>query len=1043
MIPMPFFFNSTIHPLIFSAKGIGGEHGNNRQTPITDMVNETNLEALHGQRNPYSSAQLLYYAWQLSCNRGGADDDKLTGVLSEARVDLNPHQVMAALFAFQSPFSKGVILADEVGLGKTIEAGIVISQFWAERKRRVLIVAPATLRRQWSMELEEKFFLDSLILEKKKGVSLDHLYDGKQVYICSYQFAARQADLLSRIHWDLVVYDEAHKLRNVYKSTPSMASRLKTAFADCHKLLLTATPLQNNIEELYGLVSVIDDHYFGDLKSFKAQYCYSNKNDDIAFADLRKRLRPIVHRTLRKQVTEYVKYTSRIPMSQEYYPGIEEQKLYNEISEYLRRDDTYGLPTSQRQLITLIFRKLMSSSTFAISDTLKTLIDRLRNKIAPYEQTPYKTALKEHKQTAELPQAQLGEDGSISMVAEDMLGDDWDEWNEAEKTEGEAQSMELLTPDEIQGIKDEIKELQRLHHLATSISSNKKGDCLLSALHTGFQKMEQLGANRKALIFTESTRTQLYLKQLLEENGYQGKIVLFNGSNNDETSRQIYKEWKARNAGTSAIVPSLSANKRQAIVDYFREQAEIMIATEAASEGINLQFCSLIVNYDLPWNPQRVEQRIGRCHRYGQKNDVVVFNFINKANAADVRVFQLLSEKFHLFDGVFGSSDEVLGSIESGVDFEKRMLNIYQQCRTPEEINAAFDQIQQEMDASIKATMQDTRKQLLENFDEDVVGLLKIRQGKDMGNLNKFHRWLWAITITTLGEENVEVIDENNLIFRLKRNPYPDVKAECGIYQIITAQSQYINYRLSHPLAQKVITLCKEKCKAKGMNLVSQETEFSNCDDLLFDYALYRYKVADIEQCTHESGWLQAKLVSFVSEGQCEDHILLTALAEDGTSLGQEFAEKLLNVPSSVKGQMAPDRNVTDKLASLYDNQRAILTAKIEERNKALLDDEIQHIEKWAEDQQLSLENELKDIKAKIKEKKRLLSHSENVQQTLTLEKELNTLQRQQKRKRADIFDLEDEIEEKRDGMIDKVKAFIQQHITETSLFVVHWKLKK
>ena len=1040
---MPFFFNSTIHPLIFSAKGIGGEHGNNRQTPITDMVNETNLEALHGQRNPYSSAQLLYYAWQLSCNRGGADDDKLTGVLSEARVDLNPHQVMAALFAFQSPFSKGVILADEVGLGKTIEAGIVISQFWAERKRRVLIVAPATLRRQWSMELEEKFFLDSLILEKKKGVSLDHLYDGKQVYICSYQFAARQADLLSRIHWDLVVYDEAHKLRNVYKSTPSMASRLKTAFADCHKLLLTATPLQNNIEELYGLVSVIDDHYFGDLKSFKAQYCYSNKNDDIAFADLRKRLRPIVHRTLRKQVTEYVKYTSRIPMSQEYYPGIEEQKLYNEISEYLRRDDTYGLPTSQRQLITLIFRKLMSSSTFAISDTLKTLIDRLRNKIAPYEQTPYKTALKEHKQTAELPQAQLGEDGSISMVAEDMLGDDWDEWNEAEKTEGEAQSMELLTPDEIQGIKDEIKELQRLHHLATSISSNKKGDCLLSALHTGFQKMEQLGANRKALIFTESTRTQLYLKQLLEENGYQGKIVLFNGSNNDETSRQIYKEWKARNAGTSAIVPSLSANKRQAIVDYFREQAEIMIATEAASEGINLQFCSLIVNYDLPWNPQRVEQRIGRCHRYGQKNDVVVFNFINKANAADVRVFQLLSEKFHLFDGVFGSSDEVLGSIESGVDFEKRMLNIYQQCRTPEEINAAFDQIQQEMDASIKATMQDTRKQLLENFDEDVVGLLKIRQGKDMGNLNKFHRWLWAITITTLGEENVEVIDENNLIFRLKRNPYPDVKAECGIYQIITAQSQYINYRLSHPLAQKVITLCKEKCKAKGMNLVSQETEFSNCDDLLFDYALYRYKVADIEQCTHESGWLQAKLVSFVSEGQCEDHILLTALAEDGTSLGQEFAEKLLNVPSSVKGQMAPDRNVTDKLASLYDNQRAILTAKIEERNKALLDDEIQHIEKWAEDQQLSLENELKDIKAKIKEKKRLLSHSENVQQTLTLEKELNTLQRQQKRKRADIFDLEDEIEEKRDGMIDKVKAFIQQHITETSLFVVHWKLKK
>ena len=976
---------------------------------------------------PYSSAQLLYYAWQLSRNRGGADDDKLTGVLSEARVDLNPHQVMAALFAFQSPFSKGVILADEVGLGKTIEAGIVISQFWAEHKRRILIIAPATLRRQWSMELEDKFFLPSLILEKKKGISLDHLYDGKQVYICSYQFAAKQAEILSSTKWDLVVYDEAHKLRNVYKTAPSMATRLKNAFADCHKLLLTATPLQNNIEELYGLVSIIDDHYFGDLKSFKAQYCYSNKNDDIAFGDLRKRLRPIVHRTLRKQVTEYVKYTSRIPMSQEYYPAIEEQKLYNEISEYLRREDSYGLPNSQRQLITLIFRKLMSSSTFAIGYTLKTLIDRLQSKIAPYiENKPQPHGLYGEEK-------EEWDENNISMVAEDIVGDDWDEWTEDDPE----QEGELLTPDEIQGIQEEIAELQRLYHLATSISSNKKGDCLLSALHTGFQKMEQLGANRKALIFTESTRTQLYLKQLLEENGYQGKIVLFNGSNNDPTSRQIYKEWKQAHEGTSAITPSLSANKRQAIVDEFKNRAEIMIATEAASEGINLQFCSLIINYDLPWNPQRVEQRIGRCHRYGQKNDVVVFNFINKANAADVRVFQLLSEKFHLFDGVFGSSDEVLGSIESGVDFEKRMLNIYQQCRTPEEINAAFDQVQQEMDASIKATMQDTRKQLLENFDEDVVGLLKIRQDKDMGSLNKFHRWLWSITLSTLGSDNVEVIDEENLIFRLKRNPYPDVEAECGIYQMTTAQTEHVNYRLSHPLAQKVIAKCKA---ADGVNLYDLPLA---CQDLLFDYTNYPYKIADIEQCTNDSGWLQAKLVSFVSTGQTEQHILLTALGEDGKSLGQEFAEKLLNIPSHEVGTSKADAtSVEQRLSAIYDAQRATLTAEIEERNKALLDEEILHIEKWAEDQQLTLEKELNDIKAKIKEKKKLLNRSENAQQTMALEKELNALTRQQKRKRMEIFDLDDEIEAKRDGMINKVKAFIAQHITEQPLFRVHWQLK-
>lgn len=170
---------------------------------------------------------------------------------------------------------------------------------------------------------------------------------------------------------------------------------------------------------------------------------------------------------------------------------------------------------------------------------------------------------------------------------------------------------------------------------------------------------------------------------------------------------------------------------------------------------------------------------------------------------------------------------------------------------------------------------------------------------------------------------------------------------------------------------------------------------------------------------------------------------MLTALAEDGTALGQEFAEKLLNVPTISTGNVRVQEVASRKLASLYDNRRAALTVQIEERNKALLDAEIQHIEKWAEDQQLTLENELKDIKTKIKEKKRLLSRSENAQQTLTLEKELNTLTRQQKRKRAEIFNLEDEIEEKRDGMIDKVKAFIQQHITEEELFCVYWTLKK
>jgi adenine-specific DNA-methyltransferase len=250
-----------------------------------------------------------------------------------------------------------------------------------------------------------------------------------------------------------------------------------------------------------------------------------------------------------------------------------------------------------------------------------------------------------------------------------------------------------------------------------SITHNAKGVALLTTLQTAFAKAEALGAARKALIFTESRRTQDYLLRVLADSPYKDGVVLFNGSNNDIKSRQLYAEWLERHTGTDRVTGSRNADMRSALVDYFHDQGDIMIATEAGAEGINLQFCSLVMNYDLPWNPQRIEQRIGRCHRYGQQHDVVVVNFLNQKNAADQRVFQLLSEKFSLFEGVFGASDEVLGAIESGVDFEKRIADISQRCRTPEEINALFDQLQQELSQQIDAAMTRARQQLLENFE--------------------------------------------------------------------------------------------------------------------------------------------------------------------------------------------------------------------------------------------------------------------------------------------------------------------------------------
>lgn len=405
--------------------------------------------------------QQKFLAWQLDRRRSSSDEDKFTSVLAEAQVDLNPHQVDAALFAFKSPLSMGAVLADEVGLGKTIEAALVISQQWAERHRHILVIAPATLRKQWSMELEEKFFLPSVILESKNfnrilSDTYSNPFDDKEhIIICSYQFAKKQIHHIGRVNWNLVVLDEAHKLRNVYKSSNKTAIVLKEGLKNYKKLLLTATPLQNNVKELYGLISIIDDGYFGGLKSFNNRYGKTELRKESTYKDLRERIQPIIHRILRSDVQEYVKYTERKAMVQEYYPSDDEQILGEMVSEYLQRDECFGMPRSQRSLITLVLHKLLSSSTFAIAGTLQTIIDRLENIV-------------KDNTSDEDSDAMLVNDLSNDIEEFEEYEDEWpdEEDEEFDKEDG----RRTYSADEIEGIRSEIKDLKVIHSLALGIA---------------------------------------------------------------------------------------------------------------------------------------------------------------------------------------------------------------------------------------------------------------------------------------------------------------------------------------------------------------------------------------------------------------------------------------------------------------------------------------------------------------------------------------------------------------------------------------------
>jgi superfamily II DNA or RNA helicase len=970
--------------------------------------------SLHvAQKMEFTPYHARYFAHELTKRSSSASVDSLTAALADAQVDLNPHQVEAALFAFRSPLSRGAILADEVGLGKTIEAGILLSQRWAERRRHLLVICPANLRKQWAQELAEKFFLQSAILETKtfnEEVKRGNLnpFDQPRVVLCSFQFARTRDAYIRQTPWDLVVIDEAHRLRNVYKPTNKISNAIKSALAGRPTTLLTATPLQNSLLELYGLVSFIDEYTFGDLRSFRSQFSRMNSPED--YRALRERIRPICQRTLRRQVLPYISYTNRHALVQEFIPSDAEQQLYALVSEYLQSPRLYALPASQRQLMTLILRKLLASSTYAISDTLLGLADKL--------------------DIIEKTQAALDTPAPESLVDNfESLPEIEDEWSEDEANGGASQpgAGQQLSPEQREEIRAEKKKLREFHELAKSIQKNSKGEVLLSALRKGFEAATQARAahqngtlQQKAIIFTESRRTQEYLLRLLEASPFAGKIVLFNGTNSDPKSNEIYRNWLEHHQGTDRVTGSPTADKRAALVEYFRDEASIMIATEAAAEGINLQFCNLVVNYDMPWNPQRIEQRIGRCHRYGQKYDVVVVNFLNRANAADVRIYQILAQKFQLFDGVFGASDEVLGSIQSGVDFEKRIVSIYQQCRTPEQIEFEFDALQKELESEVAQARSVAQEQLLNNFDQEVIEKVRVEAGNSR---NRFEEMLWKTTVFYL--QPYARFDSTGYSFRLEQNPFPGDSIHPGPYRMGRNVEDANTYRVGHQLAQRVLDRC--------LNLETPPVE------LLFNLSKSGKRLSVLEPYIGRAGWLVCSKFA-VEYFESEQHILLAGLQDDGEPLDAEACVRLFDLPAKVGQPVLPvTLPVLDELRHSYKEQ---ILGEIGQRNSHWLDQETSKLDRWSEDLKFGLEQEIKDLDQQIRDTKRASAAAATLEEKLVQQRVLKALQTTRNQRRKDLFVAQDQVEDKRDVLIADIEARMAKGQTEEPIFTIRWSLQ-
>lgn len=946
--------------------------------------------------------QAKYYAYELDRSYSSDHVGKIAGLLFDAQVEPKPHQIDAALFALQTPFLPGVILADEVGLGKTIEAGIVISQYWAERRRRILIVAPSTLRQQWQQELLEKFLIPSEILDpRSKDALLSPIGDRQSpVLICSYDFARRHEQQLLR-GWDLVVADEAHRLRNHWTGQAKAATAVAHIVQSAHKtVLLTATPLQNRLEELYGLVSVFDPTYFTSLEAFRERYVKSGEDD------LAERVAAISKRTLRKDADRYIRFTQRLPLTVEFTPSEDELRLYDLVNDYLQRDDLWAFSGSQRHLAALIIRKRLGSSTYAVASTLERIATRLAEEVAAGGRS-----------------TRVG-----GFVAEFAAGDELG----GEVLDDMAEHIGVEPPrsfdnGQLDEMTAEAQELRGYAAFARSITVNQKAVKLLEALDLGFERLRELGATQKAIIFTDSTKTQEYLAKSLREAGRGDGLVLFNGTNDGAEQTGIYREWLVKNRDGDLVTGIPAVDRRKALVDYFRTDGTVMIATEAAAEGINLQFCSMLVNYDLPWNPQRVEQRIGRVHRFGQKHNVVVVNFSNKGNVAEARILELLTDKFHLFSSVFGASDEVLGQIEDGLDFEKTIGEILTRCRTADELDAAFDEIAARYAGEISREMSAVKAKVFDHLDPNVQDRLRSYDNEAGEVLNRFERMLLALTRHELRDH--ATFEGDGRSFKVLKYPVADTLLGRYYFKSKPVSNAH-QYRYSGPLAQHVVRTAK--------------THDTPERELVFSLTASERVSALAKELGGSSGVLTVSELRFAMSARGEEisesYMLAGAVTDSGRFLDEEYVGALLDLACVEQHEVDAPLHV-ERLSAPLSQRKQELTREVQGRNARHYAQQEEILYRSQQDRKAEHEGQIRDYRAKEKEARRLARAADDPMEQLRQKREARRWEQRAEDADEEFRSVRRKLRDEADSYLDLIEQSLSGTQTTEHLFTIRWRV--
>ncbi|MBO8125960.1 MAG: DEAD/DEAH box helicase [Firmicutes bacterium] len=498
--------------------------------------------------------------------------EHLKDIWRRSEVVYYQHQLDAACKVVHELHGRA-ILADEVGLGKTIEAGLILKEYILRKLvRKALILTPASLCRQWQQELREKFDITAWVAR--------HQYDWltNDILIASIDLAKQEKNkkIILQNNYDLLIVDEAHKLKN----SRTQNWQLVNAISAKYLLLLTATPVQNNLKELYNLITLLKPGQLGTYREFKKTYVLTDRQPKNSEA-LKKLLGQVMIRNRRTDsgVNLPKRQITSIPVELSH----EEWELYQEITEFIRaKTAAFGI---QAGLSLLTLQREVCSSPMAAAVSLARM----------------------HQKADHRDQSKI---------------------------------FDLLQK-------------------AVAIENPSKAWICLDLVRSHQDKV---------IIFTEYRATLQYLLKFFSENGL--RVVGFDGS--------------------------LSASRKQWVAHLFRLNADIMVSTESGSEGLNFQFCNVMINYDLPWNPLRLEQRIGRIHRLGQTRDVHVYN-LSTIGTVEAHLLRLLDEKINMFNLVVGKLEALFGAAGAFKSFEKDLCHAVINAKNAQEIKKNFDQLAQKV----------------------------------------------------------------------------------------------------------------------------------------------------------------------------------------------------------------------------------------------------------------------------------------------------------------------------------------------------------